>query len=239
MNKIILSALALCLCASSFAQNAKVIEDKNAETRNVKGFHAIRVSSGIDLYLTQSNEEAVAVSATEPDYRDRIKTEVEDGVLRIYFENKGFSWNWGNKKLKAYVSIKNIDGLDASGGSDIYLQGSIKSENLHVDLSGGSDMKGRVEVQTMSIRQTGGSDVDLTGSVSNMTVDASGGSDLNGYDLVTEYCKIKASGGSDSHLTVNKELSANASGGSDIYYKGTGVVREVKFSGSSGVTKKG
>ena len=239
MNKMILSAILLTITLFSFAQNGKVIEDRNAETRNVKGFHAIHVSGGIDLYLTQGNEEAVAVSASELEYRDRIKTEVEDGVLKIYFDNKGFHLNWGNKKLKAYVSVKDIDALEASGGSDAYLQGTIKSEKLHVELSGGSDLKGKVDAHDMFINQSGGSDVDVSGTVTNLNVDASGGSDLHGYDLVTDYCKISASGGSDSHITVNKELSANASGGSDIYYKGTGTVHEVKSSGSSSITKKG
>jgi hypothetical protein len=81
--------------------------------------------------------------------------------------------------------------------------------------------------------------VDLSGSVNDLRVEASGGSDLHGYELVTNYCKINATGGSDSHITVNKELKAEASGGSDIYYKGTGVVNEIRSSGSSSVTKKG
>ena len=42
----------------------KVVNDPNAEKREVKGFHAIEVGGGIDLYLSQGNE-AVAVSASE------------------------------------------------------------------------------------------------------------------------------------------------------------------------------
>ncbi|HLX93399.1 MAG TPA: head GIN domain-containing protein [Puia sp.] len=239
MNKVIIAAIFLITSVCGFAQEGKVIEDRNAEQRKVKGFHAIHVSGGIDLYLTQGSEEAVAVSASDPEYRDRIKTEVEDGVLKIYFESRGFHFGWGNRKLKAYVSVKTIDGLMASGGSDAYLQGMIKSDKLKVELSGGSDLKGKIQANEMSIDQSGGSDVDISGSVSNLNVDATGGSDLNGYGLVTDYCRIMASGGSDSHITVNKELSASASGGSDIYYKGTGVVHSVKSSGSSGITKKG
>ncbi|HLY71290.1 MAG TPA: head GIN domain-containing protein [Puia sp.] len=240
MKKILFSTALLTFTILSFAQSGKVIEDKNAETRNVKGFHAIHVSSGIDLYLTQGNEEAVAVSASDPKYISHIVTTVNNGVLVIKYENTGsITWNLGNKKLKAYVSIKDIDGLDASGGSDAYLQGTIKSDKLHIDLSGGSDLKGRIDAHEMSITQSGGSDVDISGSVTDLDVDASGGSDLNGYELITDNCKITASGGSDSHITVNKELSANASGGSDIYYKGTGVVHLIKSSGSSSITKKG
>jgi hypothetical protein len=238
MKKAILSAILLSVTVFSLAQNGKVIEDKNAETRAVKGFHAIHVQSGIDLYLTQGNEEKVVVSASNVEARDRIKTEVENGVLKIYMDRNEFHWGT-NRKLKAYVSIKNIDGLDASGGSDVFLEGTIKSETLEVELSGGSDLKGRVEAQEMNVHQSGGSDINLSGSVTRLNVKANGGSDLNAYDLVTDYCKISASGGSDSHITVNKELSADASGGSDIYYKGTGVVNLVKSSGSSSVTKKG
>jgi hypothetical protein len=239
MSKIVFSVILLTASIFCFGQSTKVIEDKNAETRNVSGFHAIHVQSGIDLYLTQGAEEAVAVSANDVEYRNRIKTEVEDGVLKIYMDHSGFHWNMGNKKLKAYVSIKAIDGLEASGGSDVYLQETIKSEKLHIGLSGGSDLKGKVDVREMSINQSGGSDVDLSGSVNDLRVEASGGSDLHGYELVTNYCKINATGGSDSHITVNKELKAEASGGSDIYYKGTGVVNEIRSSGSSSVTKKG
>src|SRR5580704_9443447 len=105
MKKILFSTALLTITIFSFAQNGKTIEDKNAETRNVSGFHAIHVQSGIDLYLTQGSQEAVAVSASDIEYRNRIKTEVEDGVLKIYLDHSGFHWNMGNKKLKAYVSI--------------------------------------------------------------------------------------------------------------------------------------
>ena len=230
----------ISLSLLSFAQSSKVINDNNAQTRNVKGFHAIQVSGGIDLYLSQGNE-AVAVSASNTDYRDRIKTEVEDGVLKIYLEHNGdhWNWNWHNPKLKAYVSFATLNKLKASGGSDVYIEGAIKTNQLEVGLSGGSDMKGKVDVRNLSITQSGGSDVDISGNVGMLDIDASGGSDFNGYDLVSDTCHISASGGSDTHVTVNKELNANASGGSDIYYKGSGVIRNLRSSGSSSVTKKG
>ncbi len=70
-----------------------VINDKNVEVRNVSSFSAIKVSGGIDVYLSQSNEDAVAVSASDEKYRDDIKTEVKNGVLNIYFDNNSFRFN--------------------------------------------------------------------------------------------------------------------------------------------------
>jgi len=215
------------------ASAQKTISDANAQKRNVSGFHAIEVSGGIDLYVSQG-EEAVAVSASKEEYRDKIKTEVKDGVLKIWYEwNSSLRFEWSNHKLKAYVSFRNLDRLEGSGGSDISIDGSIKVAKLEMEISGGSDFDGKVETDELRIHATGGSDVNISGKAAKLTIDASGGSDFKGYDLASDICNVEASGGSDVHVTVNKELSANASGGSDVYYKGTGLIRDLKTSGRS------
>jgi hypothetical protein len=71
----------------AFGQDSKVINDPNAQKRSVGDFHAIRIGGGIELYLTQGSEEAVAVSANDPEVRDRIVTEVKDGVLHIHLDD--------------------------------------------------------------------------------------------------------------------------------------------------------
>ena len=238
-NLILLSALT-ALSISIQAQQEKVLHDEHAQARSVHGFHAISISGGIDLYLTQGPE-AVAISASREEYRDKIQTVVEAGVLKIFLRNTGsISWGFHNPAMKAYVSVTTLDNLQASGGSDVYLQGMIKADDLNIHLSGGSDMKGgEVVAGKLSIVQTGGSDVSISGKVGDLKIQASGGSDMKSYDLVTETCSIEASGGSDAEITVNKELKVNASGGSDVYYKGSAVIRDLKSSGSSSVQKRG
>ena len=55
------------------AQNAKnIVFDANAEVRSVKGFTGVEVSGAIDLYLSQGKEEAVAISASNPNSLYRI-----------------------------------------------------------------------------------------------------------------------------------------------------------------------
>ncbi|MBS1669138.1 MAG: DUF2807 domain-containing protein [Bacteroidetes bacterium] len=237
MNKYLFTACWLLFGFISFAQTNKIINDPNAEKRNVQSFHAIHVSQGIDLYLSQGDE-AVAVSASDLDLRNRIKVEVENGILQIFMDNKTTHWHWGNKKLRAYVSFKTLDNLEASGGSDLFTEGAIKIEKLHISLSGGSDLKATVDIHDLSIHQSGGSDIKIEGVAINLTISASGGSDFSGYDLLTDNCHIEASGGSDMHITVNKELDVNASGGSDVYYKGAAVIKSMHSSGSSSISKK-
>lgn len=238
MKRILFVTSLLYIAFCSFAQNGKVISDPNAEKRTASSYHAVSVSGGIDLYLSQGDE-AVAISASDAETRSHIRTEVVDGVLKIYFEQpNGFHWSWGNRKMKAYVSFKTLDRLHASGGSDVFTDGTLHVDKLEISLSGGSDFKGKVEAHELALRQSGGSDIDIAGTVGSLRVDASGGSDLHGYELTTEVCDISASGGSDMKITVNKELSVSASGGSDVYYKGSGVVKNLHSSGSSSVSKK-
>ncbi|MFI5154575.1 MAG: head GIN domain-containing protein [Chitinophagales bacterium] len=240
MKNLILLALVSISFTTAMAQNGKIIKDDNAQTRNLKGFHGIRVSGGIDLYLSQGPE-AIAVSASTPEYREKIQTVIENGILKIYLKNTGAHLILGfkNPKLKAYVSATSLDLLGASGGSDVFIDGVLSSNKLDINISGGSDITGKLDVKELSLDQSGGSDADIAGKAETLKVEASGGSDLKAYNLIADFCDIVASGGSDAEVTVNKELSAHASGGSDIFYQGSGTIRDLRSSGSSSVKKRG
>jgi Putative auto-transporter adhesin, head GIN domain len=237
-NTILLTAFAFVSFAA-IAQDGKVIDDKNAQKRSAQGFHGVEISSGIDLYLSQGGEEAVAVSAADLDVRDHIKVEVVDGILKIYVDDHGFHWgHWNNQHMKAYVSCKTIDLLHASGGSDVFFEDPIHSDRLKMNLSGGSDLHGKMTIGELSISQSGGADSYVSGSATTLYVHTSGGSDYHGYDLAADNCHVEVSGGSDAYLTVNKELTASASGGSDVHYKGNGVVRSSSASGSGSISHR-
>ena len=232
MKKLIMTCFVLFSLLTGFSQSG----EDNRQTRKVTGFRGVETSGGIDLYLS-SGPESVAVSASSTTVRDHMVTEVIDGILRIHLQN---NWHggFGDPHMKAYVSISKLEKLGASGGGNITLQNEITGNDIYVDLSGGSDLKGKLNANNLVINQSGGSDVKLSGNVQNLKVDASGGSDLEGYDLITDYASLNSSGGSDSRLTVNKELRIVASGASDVSYKGAASVKEIKSSGSSSVTHK-
>lgn len=237
MNRTLLVAAVWLFAASNVTAQQTVIEDPNAEVRAVTPFTAIRISSAIDLYLSQSSQEAVAVSAGDIKIRNGIKVAVDNGVLKIWYENNGLNLS-GNKKMKAYVAFRSINHLEASGSSDVYVNGSIKGDELTITLSGASDFKGSVQLNTLNLMQSGASDVTVTGNAANVQVQASGASDCEGYGLLAETCTVHASGASDIKITVNKALTATATGASSVYYKGEAAVTEVRSSGGSNITRK-
>lgn len=217
-----------------------IVNDPDVEMRNVTGtFTAIKISGGIDLFLSQDDKEAVAVSSNDTKTKEAIKTVVENGTLRIYFDGDNKGWgNWKNRKMRAYVSFKTLEKLIASGASDVQVSGTITGSSLEMEMSGASDFKGAVRVSSLKMELSGSSDVKIAGSATVVTINSSGASDVNGYDLVTDICTAKASGASDINITVNKELNANASGASDIYYKGEGTIKESHTGGASTIAKK-
>jgi len=235
MKKIMAGLLLMSTVLVAGAQT--IVNDANAEKRDIGSFSGISVSSAIDLYLSQGNEEGIAVSATETKYRDRIRTEVRDGILTIWYDAEGMHWPSGNKKLKAYVSFRNINKLKATGASDVIISGVLKTGSLDLKLAGASDMKGTVDIGTLTAHISGASDMMVKGKVESLQIEASGASDLKDYDLVVQTCDAQASGASDIKITVEKEISATASGASDIVIKGNGVIKKMNKSGSSSIKK--
>jgi hypothetical protein len=231
MKKIVLSML-LFVAATPvlFAQETTVINDKNAEARKVSGFHGIKISNAFDVIIKQGNEEK---------FRDRIKVNVVNGILQISYDNeKVWKWTNENRKLRAYISVKNIDKLDVSGATDIKIDGVLKGSNLKVELSGASSLKGAISYASVTVDQSGASNSKLSGTVTNLDVDVSGASDFTGFDLVTENCRAEASGASDVKITVNKDLKVDASGASDIQYKGTASISDFRTTGASSLKKR-
>jgi hypothetical protein len=236
MKKFLL-VLAVVFNLSAFSQT---VHDANAEVRNVSGFKGVSVSSAIDLYISQGSTDAVAVSASDTKVRDKIITEIKDGILHIYVDNKLFDWKnfSGDKKMKAYVTIREINRLQASGASDVKVSGTLKTDNLKLHLSGASDFEGAVEAKSIQVEGSGASDIKISGSADQANIEMSGASDFKGYDFKVDYCKVEISGAGDMQITVNKELDAQASGASSIKYKGEAMVKRSSTSGAASIKKK-
>ena len=258
MKKIVIALFLITVSAVSFAQNTKsVVYDANAEVRKVDEFKAVDVSNAITVYLSQGAETAVAIS-TENGDKNKVKTEVRNGVLKIYMESD-FWGKWGGRdeKVKAYVTVKDINKLVASGASHIRIADKLTVSNLKVVCSGASSIKGELKADDLKFDLTGASSTNLiintnklyvdmsgassgnfSGSSSELMIDASGASSFKGFDLVANTCIADASGASTIRVNVAKEFSKiHASGASSIHYKGDATIKNFESSGASSIKK--
>ena len=255
-----LIAILLFITAHAQAQKTSLIHDDHVQIRTVGNYTALKVSSAIDLFLTQSSSNQVAVSAKDDETRNRIVTEVIGGILIIKMADQEGWWSWkrwSDTKAKAYVSIKELTALTASGATNIHLINKIQTPKIVIKLSGASDLKGDWEVGTMSVNLTGASEmkgnlvaksltldasgasnVELAGEVEDISVEVSGASDAKLFNLNVKAAIVKASGASSANVNVSKLIKADASGASSIYYQGEAILKEKNSAGASSIKHK-
>lgn len=219
----------------SFGQT--IINDPNAEVRNIGSFSAIKASDGIDIYLSQSDDYALAVSASDKKYVEYIKTEIKNDVLVISYDGSAFKYN-GNRRLRAYISFKDLESLEASGACNYIINGTLTTNSLRIKLSGASEIKGAIDIQNLQMELGGASVVKVSGKVQNLKLEAGGASDVKNYELVAENCVANLGGASDVKITVNKSLIAKAGGASTLYYKGNPDKKDVRSEGASSISQR-
>ncbi len=237
--KFLFILLSAVFSTATFAQQNTVVNDPNATKRTLNAsFSAITVTDGIQLYLTEGQEESLAVSYSDEKYAAHFKTEVENGVLKIYYDNNAINYSDNNRRrLKAYVSFKTLEKLTASGGADVKLPAAITVNDLELKFSSGANLDGTIKGKLITVDQNSGSEITLSGSAEKISVEVSSGATFKGFDFAVDYCDAKASSGGGVRIAVQKELSARANSGGGIRYKGTAVIKDIDIS-SGGIVKK-
>lgn len=228
----------LCSLAMT-AQQTKVYTDPNARLRTISNaFTRLSVSSGVQLYLTQGNEVSLAVSASDAKYEDRFKTEVVDGELKIYFDNKGITWsNDKNRKLTAWLSVKNLEALKGSAGANVVAVNELNAPTFAMEFNSGAQFKGVVKTNSLTAETNSGANIQISGTADKSAISASSGAAFKGGDLVTAYCTASANSGAAIRVEVQKELQASANSGGSIAYEGNAVVERGKINSGGSVRK--
>jgi hypothetical protein len=207
--------------------NGKVV----TEERSVSGFDAISVNNGIELLVSQDTFEKVVVEADE-NIQKILRTEVKDGKLKIFLDENVFH----AKKMKVYVTVKQLKALEASSGAEVKSGNQIKAENLKIQASSGSEVTMEINCSQVLLDTSSGSDMKISGITQSLKAGSSSGSDLNASKLVAEKGDVSASSGSDLEVNVTKELKANASSGSDIAVRGNPAIRDTNSSSGGDVS---
>jgi len=236
MKKVLFALLAFV--ALNATAQTKVVTDPNARPRTISGeFTGVSVATGIELFLTQGDEISLAVSMNDEKYNEGFRTEVENGVLKIWYDNKNkINWDKG-RKLKAYLSVKTLSKLSASSGADVKILNQLKVGKFDLRLSSGSEFDGAIIATSLNVDQSSGSEINLSGTATETSISVSSGASFDGYGFVTDNCTASASSGAEIEITANKSLDASASSGGSIKYKGTATNVDITKSSGGSVRK--
>jgi hypothetical protein len=231
--------IALVLLTAAFSA-VQAGNSKKTEIRKVRNFNAVDVSAGIDLYLKMGETEEVKIVADD-DIIDDILTEVKNGTLHIYMKKGNFFnfFNFGStSSRKVYVTVTDLKSIDASSGSDVKSENTLKGDVLKVNSSSGSDVVLDVVYKDVSLDASSGADIKISGKAKTVRASASSGSDINARNLEAVIGHANASSGADVVIHATGEIYANASSGGDVSYYGNPSVKNIDKSSGGDVSQR-
>lgn len=238
MNRFLIivfcSLVTLSSCHFFHGEHIKGNGNVTTQARSVSNFTGVSVSSSIDLYVKQDPAFAVKVEIDE-NLQQHIIVREENGILRIKQEDNTSLDASG--KIKVYVSAPLFKSIEASGACNIIGENILSSnEAIDIGLSGSSDARLEVKTPKVSADLSGACKLTLKGETKDFSVEGSGSSDVRCFDLRTEQTKIDVSGACDAEVFASVKLDVQASGSSDIKYKGNASVSQ-DISGAGSVKK--
>ncbi len=204
------------------------------ETRKVNGdFSRVKVSNGLDLYITQGDRVKITVEADE-NLQDIIITEVKGDMLRIYTERN----IWRAKSRKVYLTITDIEELRATSGSDVVSQNVLRLKDVDISTSSGADLRVELDADNVTSSSSSGSDLRLSGKSNSHNAEASSGSSIKAYGLESKDVTARVSSGADISVYASESINARASSGGDIRYKGNPQKVNRKSSSGGGISSR-
>jgi len=217
---IVTSIISILMLSCNFSMNLGPGVDGNGNVvstdREISSdFDQIKVSQGLDLYITQSNDVALSIEADE-NLHDLIMIDVENSVLRIYTtENIRRA-----SSRKIMLNINDISSIKATSGSNVYTTNGLVLDELNLNSTSGANIRLDVKTDVINCRSTSGSNIILDGTTTALTAEATSGSNIKASNIVAETSKVKATSGANVFVNTSKELTARATSGGDVRYSG-------------------
>jgi hypothetical protein len=237
MKNSMLKIIALLFIATIFSSCTLDMFNKVNGNRNVitqvrktsDAFSGVKVSTGLNLIITQGQKNKVKVEADE-NLHDIIITEVEDGILRVYSEKN----IWRAKAKKVYVTVKDLTLLKAISGSDVSGKGTMKSDEITITASSGASIRVVVAAQSVVTKSSSGAQIRIEGTTEGHTSSASSGSSIDAFQLISKSAIAKVSSGAAVDIYASEKIDAKASSGGSVNFKGNPQsVAENESSGGS------
>jgi hypothetical protein len=236
LRSLTIAVFIFCFSVTTYAQFWKSVEGNGkvvTRERKTDSFTGIKVSSGIDVYLKQGNDESVTVEADE-NLHEYILTEVRGGVLNVYSE---YNIREAEKK-RVYVTMKEVSSIKTTSAGDVNGQTPINCDKLELSASSAGDIKLEVNAKNVNVDISSSGDITVSGETDILRADLSSAGDLNAFELKAREADVSVSSAGDADIYVTDKLTARASSAGDIHYKGDPRYVDSHSSSAGGVHKR-
>jgi hypothetical protein len=236
LKSLTVAVFILCVTTFTQAQSWRSVEGNGkvvTKERKVDSFTGIKVSSGIDVYLKQGNNESVSVEADE-NLHEYILTEVRGGVLNVYSEHNIRE----AERKRVYVTMKEISSIKTTSAGDVIGETPLNCDRLELSASSAGDIKLEVNAKNINIDISSSGDITVSGETDMLRADLSSAGDLNAYELKAREADVSVSSAGDADVYVTERITARASSAGDINYKGDPKYVDSHSSSAGGIHKR-
>jgi len=232
----VLMLLAVCLGVVScvdgqFYRSVSGSGNVVKKDRALSGFDGVKVSSGIDVYLSQGDNESVVVEADD-NLQEYILTEVKDGKLHVYSDNISIRHA---EKERVYVTMKTIKSLKTTSAGDIIGETAIKCDDIELSATSSGDIKIELYAKKVDLDISSAGNIKLNGEGESLNADLSSAGDLHAFDFRVKDADVSVSSAGSADVFASDKLVARASSAGDINYKGNPKYVDAHSSSAGGI----
>lgn len=193
--------------------------DIEKQERSVDGnFTEVKSCCSMEVRIRKGSSRSVTVE-TDDNLLEYIITEVSGDRLRIRTErNVNLR---PSKRVKVYITMPTITGLDASSSSDLIVEDAFRGDELDLDVSSSAEIKVNFTGSRVDVDGSSSGKIELRGSADRASVDISSSCRVNAADFMAKEARVEASSSGRIEIGVSDEIRADVSSSGRVNYRGT------------------
>lgn len=187
---------------------------RKTEKRIVADFKGVDIGGAYEVEIVAQKQEQGIELEGDDNILSLVKTEVKNGTLHIWSDEP---FNVKNA-IRVKIAAADVKGMNISGACKVELQ-NVKTDRFELNVGGASN-------------------VTIQGETTSLKIDSNGACKVNTEKLTARSANVSTNGSGTTRVFVSEEMTANASGASEIIYSGDPKIVNKKDSGASKITKK-
>ncbi|MEI6123312.1 MAG: head GIN domain-containing protein [Bacteroidota bacterium] len=199
--------------------------------KELAAFTKISLEGAFNVFISPGEKAAITIE-TDDNLQQYITAKVRSNKLTIKTKRDLLP----SKEVNIYLTVANIESIEASGAVIVKSNGKISADKFALDLSGASNVALDINCVDFNAEMNGSSKMKLIGAASMGNINVSGASDMYNFDMLFDNLKLKIKGAAKAQVNVITQLDVTVMGAGEVLYMGTPDVKK-SISGGGKVDK--
>jgi hypothetical protein len=232
-NWFLFFSLAL-LCASCDKEKQEC-PGSSEKTFTITGFTKINAGDAHHITINKGNEFSIKANGCTSDLNDLELTLDANHILDIHYRNH----KQNRYRVDFTITMPQLIAANLSGAAKGTISGfGGQNSVIRTVLSGASECTVAGTGINAAVEISGASKLVLTGNTESLYGNISGASRLEAYGVAATEVDISVSGSSKAYVRPLQVLIAEATGSSQVYYKGNPATKHFETSGNGKIIQE-